>query len=294
MHLIVGEVAPVAPLLIPIGYIVMWGVFLALCLGVTYVAKAFFGTASGTIGKLPVLGHWIDGKISVVEHKLTATLGQASAYADAQIGAAFHSLARIVDYIGHEIEAHANLLAVLAQAIAGQTLGLNLWGQIGRIRHFEGALVKQISQLVRRQIAQDERIARGIGADVLPRIRTIERETARVVNRDIPSVRARERALAREVDRLWSWTHRHTLAAGTATFAGAVAFALARLGAGWVRCSNWRKIGRGVCGAPASEIDALMGLFAAGATIASFRQLVELGQEVEHGVAATLQEVAKL
>lgn len=39
-----------------------------------------------------------------------------------------------------------------------------------------------------------------------------------------------------------------------------VATALATLGVNWIRCNNWKRLGRGVCGLPSSAISALLGL----------------------------------
>jgi hypothetical protein len=42
----------------------------------------------------------------------------------------------------------------------------------------------------------------------------------------------------------WDWIRTHPLSSVTAVFSGAVAIALARLGYGFLRCSNWRNLGK--------------------------------------------------
>ena len=92
----------------------------------------------------------------------------------------------------------------------------------------------------------------------------------------------------------WRWIRTHPLSLASTAFAGAVAIALQRIGASWIRCNNWNRIGRQVCGVPTSEIDSLLGLLVGAAALADFRELVKLAQSVEHGVASGLQDVAKL
>lgn len=54
-----------------------------------------------------------------------------------------------------------------------------------------------------------------------------------------------------------SYLRRWTL---TTAFAGAVAFALARLGVSWVRCNNVKRVGRNLCGMSPRAINDLLGL----------------------------------
>lgn len=42
--------------------------------------------------------------------------------------------------------------------------------------------------------------------------------------------------------------------------AAIVATALARLGVSWIRCTNWKRLGRGICGLPSSVISDILGL----------------------------------
>jgi hypothetical protein len=78
------------------------------------------------------------------------------------------------------------------------------------------------------------------------------------IPRDIGHVRRREEELSRDQTKLrerttslengavrtFEWIRSHPLSSVTAVFAGAVAVALARLGYGFLRCRNWRNLGR--------------------------------------------------
>lgn len=45
----------------------------------------------------------------------------------------------------------------------------------------------------------------------------------------------------------------------TSFVAGAVAVAMARLGVSWIRCTNWKRLGRGVCAMPSELVSLLLG-----------------------------------
>ena len=83
----------------------------------------------------------------------------------------------------------------------------------------------------------------------------------------------------------------HARPIATAAFVAAVAVAVRRLGMNWVRCRNWKRIGKAVCGLPASRIDGLLAVLVGGLALADYRDLVREMQDVER-VAA--QEVVDL
>lgn len=76
---------------------------------------------------------------------------------------------------------------------------------------------------------------------------------------------------------------------------GAVAVALARLGVTWIRCNNWKRLGRGVCNLPASIISDLLGLLTDVFILADICQVVKLLQDayadVEEPLAALIGDV---
>ena len=230
-------------------------IFIILCV---YIAKALFGIAGGTLGKLPVVGGWINGGLHSLEHKIVGTMSGAAASVDAHIGAAFHRLARLVDWIGREINSHANLLATIASFLPGvATVNMvrMLAGELRRLIHAARALgVHAITQTVR----VTRTVTRTVSTDVLPRLRTAEREVGHVIAHDLPRLRAADRTLTRDVTALGKWVRAHTLEAGTLAFAGAVALALGRLGIGWTRCSNVGKLGKNVCGMNPALLESLL------------------------------------
>src|SRR5690348_8406728 len=110
MRLLTGEVAPLAPLLIPLGEVLVWAVAFALCLLCVYLAKALFGAANSAVGWIPLFGRIATRSLTSIEHKIVSFMSEAAASTDAKMGAALHELARVIDWIGEEIDRHANLI----------------------------------------------------------------------------------------------------------------------------------------------------------------------------------------
>lgn len=241
--MLVGEVAPLAPLLIPIGEILVWGVALAFCLLCVYIAKALFGTATSAVGWIPWFGKIATRSLTSIEQKIVSFMSGAAASVDAKMGAAFHELARVIDWLGRELKSHASLIYTLAQLVLGQSFAGILRAAVDALRHRVTTVESTADAALRRVEVAEKRLAHGIGEDVLPRVKSLEGEVAGVLTRDIPAIRARESDLVHGVESIFSWVRRHVLVAGSLAFAGAVAAALARLGLGWLRCNSVSSIG---------------------------------------------------
>lgn len=70
-----------------------------------------------------------------------------------------------------------------------------------------------------------------------------------------------------------------------------VVAALTKLGLNWIRCNNWRRVGREVCAADPSLISELFGLGITAAVIVDFRGIVKLAQSVETVTAKGIHDV---
>src|SRR5438270_835546 len=152
-------------------------------------------------------------------------------------------MAREVDWIGREIKNHANLIGLLAALTFGSMTAREILLLIRSLRALIHANEGTATHALHRVIGAEKRIQHGIGEDVLPRIKSLEREYGQVVEHDIGSLRARAKTLEREYEHLWKWTRANGRAWGTLAFAGAVALALKRLGLGWLRCNSLSKLG---------------------------------------------------
>lgn len=246
--------------LIEIGPLIMWALAFALCISVVYVSKAFFGVTGTVLGKLPIIGGWVDATAHKIEERISNVFGDLASRFEARVGASWHATARLIDRMGHEIASHSSILHTLANLV----IGLTVPGQQGRLIHALQKMLHGAQSLTHaateRISGVEQRVARGIGADVLPRIRALEREVSSEVVRERTRARTAERAADREITNLWKWARTHTLAAGTLAFAGAVSLALSRLGLGWLRCPSLGRLGKRIgCGGFAALDDLLFG-----------------------------------
>jgi hypothetical protein len=139
------------------------------------------------------------------------------------------------------------------------------------------AAASTATHTVTRVIRVEKRLQHGIGEDVLPRIKTLEREYTHVIGRDIPALWKGTRTAEREITNLWKWARHRTLVAGTLAFAGAVALALSRLKIGWLRCGNVSRVGKNICGMDGALLEALL---ADSLLIAGSLSLVEFAREM--------------
>lgn len=294
MRLLTGEVAPLAPLLIPLGEILIWAVAFALCLLCVYLAKALFGTAESAVGWIPWFGRVATRSLTSIEHKIVSFMASAAASADAKMGAALHELARVIDWLGEEIRRHANLIELLAGLLAG-TAGISLVAQaIANLLRHSKAAQATADRALHTAIALPRTVGRGIRADVLPRVKSLEREIGGVIAHDLPGIRAGERTIWRGIDDLRKWVRTHALTAGTLAFTAAVAWALARLGAGWTRCNNWNKIGKHVCGLPTNLIEDILGLSLALLAVVDPVVIAEAAIASENAINGIVEKVATL
>ena len=261
-----------------------WVGGLIFCLLVVYIAKALFGIAGGTLGRLPIVGGWIDSGLDTLEHKIVGTMSQAAASVDRRIGEAWHRIARLTDWMGREIASHSNLIALLASLVVGRStvqLVQALWGSLHKRI---GGLWDSLANLYHRLRALEHRLEHGIGEDVLPRIRGLEREVNQEIARERKRARAVERKLDTEVANLWKWVRTHPLVAGSTALLAAVTLALSRLGLDWLRCSNTQKVGPRICGMDPSFVERfLLDTLALVGTV-SLIEFIEDAQAVE-GVA---------
>lgn len=148
-----------------------------------------------------------------------------------------------------------------------------------RVVHVERKIVK-LPGLTKAQIRAAVAVAiPGIIAHDLPyfdwlkkHLKALERiiagATGAVIGSTIPSVRDLI-GIRKRIGEL-----EKTLA-GTAV-AGAVALALARLGVSWIRCNNWKRLGRGVCGLPSSVISDILGLITDVFILADICEVIKL------------------
>ena len=257
-----------APLLDPQvdGAIVALG---ALCgftaaLGIVYVLQSFnraiIGGLAKLLGEIPYAGDVLASPVNDVYKWMDHEFGAAITYLDAQIARWYRSLTQIVVWTAQEIERHANLIATLAEALAG-TATLDAIGGLQK------ELSKAAASAIGYAEGEAERVfgkARaGIDAlisDLTKRLEQAEHATAQALSHTLKWGEARVHGLEDDLD--WAKKRIEALEKRWAKKAltAAVAAVLADLGLGWLHCSSVKKVGKSICNSPLSAIEGLLGL----------------------------------
>lgn len=294
MHSLWNEVFPVAPLLEPMGIILGCLVVIALITIVVALIDGIFFILDRVVSPIPVLGSLVGAARDAVRAGFTNRLAAWNHSAQEALGAAFHSLARAMDWLGHELEQHSKLLWTITGLLVGPGTVADIRALINRLLH---------GQTQQHAINQSQaRVNRATHAQAQTATREahIAHRTAVAIpgqlsrEWDIPKLRDQVKDLENGALHTFKWIRTHPLSLATGAFAGAVAVALQRIGASWIRCSNWRNIGRVGCSLEADALSGLLGAFFTVEALANLRTLVKVAQEAEHGVAAGIKDLLEV
>lgn len=284
--------APLVPALPLLAELLLLVLTLGILYSLKYVVRAFFGLAGGALGKLPVVGGWLNTGVHTIENKVSGIMGEAVSSVEAAVGASWHQLARLVDWVGHELRSHGNLLWMLATVTLGQEWAGVIRHAIADFRAHAGGITKAVQTQTVRIIHVEERLRHGIGEDVLPRVRGLERTVDRVIGRDLAHVRARLRHLEDEAIATFRWIRAHPGVLATSAITGAVALALARLGGSWIRCRNWNRVGKAVCGVPYGLVEDLFAASLVGFAVTDLCTFASVAQSVAAAFEPELMALA--
>lgn len=229
-------------------WLIAIGVVLLIAL-VVYIVDGIVKIIDKTVGGIPIIGGFFSSAAHTLQNIFVKALAPAASGAQAIAGAAIHALAREVDWIGREIERHANLLALAASLLIGvPSVGL-VRLLVNEIRKGVRAVEAEASRAISRIHNLELRLAHGVSTDVLPRIGRLEREYDRIIDRDIAGLRSRTKTVEKSLENVWEYVRSHPWTVVTDAFVGAVAVALTRLDLGWIRCPSMGKLfGKWGCG----------------------------------------------
>jgi hypothetical protein len=212
------------------------------------------------------------------------------------VGTALHDAANLVTETANVVEAQAAITAELAQALAGTATAADLAIERAKLGKRITDAQQQAKGIGADVIPQAEAAARGIEAGIRPQINALDRELGRIEAQELPRIRARVGTAEGSLTNLWKWVHRNVATVGTLTFAGAVAWAIARLGGTWIRCNNWSKIGKAGCSLNPNLLESLL---AGALVIASPISIVALAEacqkftsEAEDGLKWFVRELS--
>jgi hypothetical protein len=125
-------------------------------------------------------------------------------------------------------------------------------------------------------------------------VKVIEHDVAHVITHDLPYAGAAARAAEDRAISTYKWLAKHRSVFLTGVFTGAVAWALSRVGGSWIRCKNWREIGKRVCRVPWPVIEGLLGLLAIEIALHDLRRTTQLAEEALEFVTGLVWDAAAI
>lgn len=258
-----GEVAaPLAPefagLLAAITVITACLVAIGIITVLDHFSRAVVGGIAGLLGHVPGVGGVLSSPVNAVVHWMGSEFARAESALDAVLARFLHELGVLWAWTMYEIRDLSKLVYTLSTVMVGTAAmdavhSLVRWVE-GRVHAAELA----IGHVLARVGTLEHRITATVEHWIGPRVTSLEHTVAGVIEHDIAGLRARTRELLDSLDSLWHRVRRLDALLGTAAFAAAVAVALARLDLSWIRCRNWGRIGRSICGVPYGLLDALL------------------------------------
>jgi hypothetical protein len=295
MHL--AEVVPAGGAAVTVealtGLLLLCGLIVALGMikFVVAIVDALLYVIHKVVHRVPIIGPSFTALAHRAAAKITNALAHAELAVDEAIGWTWHNMAHLIRWTVREIEQLS--YGLLLNAIAMQ-LHISRRQAAKLIQAFLHPI--RTLQLIERRLlhalrAAEAATAHTVGSAVLPRIHAGEAALDRVIEWDIPRLRARARRIERRLDRLWHRIRARPWLIASAAMAGVVALSLRRLGLDWIRCRGLKRRGPLLCRLP---IDLLKFLASTGLGIFAFSQLcqvVERTGEVAARVLPPLIEV---
>lgn len=235
-----------------------------VALGLISVLQAFTRGVVGGIAKIlgivPVIGPVLASPVNDVYKWLDSELGEAAVALDKQIGRYLHTLGLLFDWIGRELADLGAALYITAQHLAGSAQLSDLYGWVDklivRVRAAQASAEAEAARLFGLTQHGIDSLAGRLTHGLEAAERVAEGEAARVA----ADLRVKARDLERDYERLYQRIRRLNGALVGAGAAALVTAALARLGLSWIKCRNWKRLGREVCGLPTNWISDLLGL----------------------------------
>jgi hypothetical protein len=200
----------------------------------------------GVVRGVPGIGGALAGAADAIARAVTQACVALMGGIEALVGAGLHLLARYVDQTLEQWLSSAAIVGHLAELVGGalyRVSGLKaLVHQLSTAMHIVlhrfvqiGRELVHVRTLIR---TLEHDITKGIGEDVLPRIRSLDRRLHHLGERVTADFEAAEAQAAAATADLWSWLANIGSRPLDRTFADVVAVALGALGLSGLRCSS--------------------------------------------------------
>ena len=253
------------------------------------LVKALAPKSSGALGFITTILTAVPLTVIHLTQKIVATFAPATVGPQRRVAAGLHDAARLTDDTADVIRTQGAIIAGLAGAISGTATSAEVAGAISGLTKRVGNAEAQAKGIGADVLPRLKHLEKQISSDVLPKIRSLDKEINKDIAREKARARGVEKGLAGDIGKLWDWTRTHPWTVVTDAFVGAVAVAISRLGLDWIKCNSARNFfNRRGCNAW-NDLDSLL---AAALAVAASMSLVELAK-AEQEVIGDLTTVVK-
>jgi hypothetical protein len=289
-------VPPVGPIFVPAMAALFTLAALFFAIGmvklVDKVSRAFFGTVSGAVGWIPFAGKLVTHSLHKIEQKISHVLGNAERSLDGYVALTWHNMARLVHLLATEIAGTAQSVWRLAQQAENFVRRREVTHEVRTAVKPVKAQAHAAQVTARHARAETKALHHSVAQGVYPRLRAGEVYDRTVAQPNVRTARAQAHAAEEQAIATYKWMVKHHTWLLAGVFTGAVSWGLNRLGGGWIRCKNWRTIGKHVCRWPYSLIEALLGLGLAFAVVIDPRKTAEAAVAVEDVMESIIRKIA--
>lgn len=266
------------------------------------LTQALFGALIHALQAIPVIGNKLASPFQAIETAITNACYSIEHGADELAGATWHRTASLLNWTWRELRSHAGALVAIATPV-GALIALyhGIRALVHRLTHVAHGVSGGIKRLERKFHGIEHRVKTlehefsvGIGDDVLPRIRSLDRELTNLENRVIPGVRDLAGEAEADAQAALKRVEAIPFPTSVKTWAEAIAVGLGALGLDWLRCSS-NPFNRNpkACNLW-SELSQLLGVAFIAAELASLEELIKVAQIVTEDVVKGAETLLKV
>lgn len=217
-----------------------------LCLALAALAAVLISGIFKSLGGLPGVGKYLASFGDAVAAAIARVLGLVFAGISAAVGGSLHWVAQTANRTWAIMRGTPAALAHVAGIVG--TLVYTVSG-LRALVHNAHTLAHTIARrfvLIGRELGRFEHqlatieheVAKGIGEDVLPRIKSLDKELNRIKHKVIPAIEADVNAIPGEIADVETWVGDNFVPLARAGLVTAVIAALGYLGLGGLRCNS--------------------------------------------------------
>jgi hypothetical protein len=260
-------------------------IFLTLCV---LIVKALFGTASSAVSWIPWVGSAAASGLHKAEQHVVNVFTVPIEKTQAALGWSWHLQARLIDWLGREINSHANLLLTLASVMPGVGFVTQIYHDLLLAKQAVARLLHTVTHLHGSVVNPLARELTQLNRWTHTRVKALDHAIDVTIPKDIAGLRTRTKTIEGELARLWKAIRTNEAALATTAFVGAVALAMSRLGMGWLRCNTATQFGKKYGCSAWTRLDELLGLLGGALLITNICAVIPLIEEAFTVVAAPL------